>query len=61
MRPPLYLAAIAAQNELPALIRLSPEQSTYYAGAWFKYGFHEDGFASALECARAVTGDPIWS
>ena len=59
---PLFnLAAIAAQNELPALNRLSPEQSTYYAGAWFKYGFHEDGFASALECARAVTGDPIWS
>ena len=59
---PLFnLAAIAAQKELPALNRLSPDQTTYYAGAWFKYGFHEDGFTSALECARAVTGEPIWS
>ena len=58
---PLFnLAAIAAQKELPALNRISPDQTTYYAGAWFKYGFHEDGFTSGLECARAVTGDPIW-
>ena len=59
--PIFDLAAIAAQKELPQLNRLSPAQSTYYAGAWFKYGFHEDGFTSALECARAVTREPIWS
>jgi predicted NAD/FAD-binding protein len=59
---PLFtLRAIRAQKELPMLNRLGPNQTTYYAGAWFKYGFHEDGFASALECARAVTGEPIWS
>ena len=59
---PLFnLPAIAAQRELPALNRIAPGQTTYYAGAWFKYGFHEDGFTSALECARAVTGEPIWS
>ena len=59
--PIFDLAAIAAQKELPQLNRLSPEQTTYYAGAWFKYGFHEDGFSSALDCARAITGEPIWS
>jgi predicted NAD/FAD-binding protein len=59
---PLFtLPAIRAQKELPTLNRVSPHQTTYYAGAWFKYGFHEDGFASALECARAITGEPIWS
>jgi predicted NAD/FAD-binding protein len=59
---PLFdLAAITAQKELPALNRLSPAQTTYYAGAWFKYGFHEDGFTSALECARAITGEPLWT
>ena len=59
---PLFnLAAIAAQTELPALNRLAPQQTTYYAGAWFKYGFHEDGFTSALDCARAVTGENLWS
>lgn len=54
-------AAIAAQKELPALNLISPSQTTYYAGAWFKYGFHEDGFTSGLECARAVTGEAIWN
>lgn len=52
--------AIAAQAELPALNRIGAEQTTYYAGAWFKYGFHEDGFTSGLECARAVTGEALW-
>ena len=53
--------AIAAQKELPALNLISPSQNTYYAGAWFKYGFHEDGFTSGLECARAVTGEALWN
>ena len=58
---PLFdLEAIRAQRELPQLNQLSPNQTTYFAGAWFKYGFHEDGFTSGLECARAVTGEPIW-
>jgi predicted NAD/FAD-binding protein len=59
---PLFnLAAIAAQKSLPALNRLSADQTTFFAGAWFKYGFHEDGFTSALECARAVTGEVLWT
>jgi predicted NAD/FAD-binding protein len=53
-------AAVVAQKELPSLNTISPTQTTYYAGAWFKYGFHEDGFTSALECARAVTGEALW-
>ncbi|MBI3504361.1 MAG: FAD-dependent oxidoreductase [Proteobacteria bacterium] len=54
-------AAVAAQAELPALNRIAREQTTYYAGAWFKYGFHEDGFTSGLECARAVAGEAFWA
>jgi predicted NAD/FAD-binding protein len=58
---PLFdLGAVKAQAELPGLNLVSPDQSTYYCGAWFKYGFHEDGFTSALECARAVTGENLW-
>jgi len=53
--------AVSAQRELPQLNRLGPDQATYYAGAWFKYGFHEDGFTSGLDCARAVRGEAIWS
>jgi predicted NAD/FAD-binding protein len=59
---PLFnLGAIRAQKELPSLNRISADQATYYAGAWFKYGFHEDGLASALDCARAVTGEALWT
>jgi predicted NAD/FAD-binding protein len=59
---PLFtLGAIRAQKELPSLNNLWPDQTTFYAGAWFKYGFHEDGFTSGLECARAITREPIWS
>lgn len=58
---PLFtLGAIRAQKELPALNRISPSQTTYYAGAWFKYGFHEDGIASGVACARAVAGEDLW-
>lgn len=59
---PLFdLPALAAQRRLPELNKLSPDQSTYYAGAWFKYGFHEDGFTSGLHCARAIAGESLWS
>jgi predicted NAD/FAD-binding protein len=59
---PLFdVAAIEAQAGLPGLNRTAPGQTTYYAGAWFKYGFHEDGLGSALACARALTGEPLWS
>ncbi len=59
---PLFsLGAVRAQKELPSLNTISPNQTTYYAGAWFKYGFHEDGFASALACARAITAEELWA
>ncbi len=52
---PLFdLPAIRAQAGLPALNNISPAQTTYYAGAWFKYGFHEDGFTSGLHAAQAI-------
>ena len=37
------------------------DQTTYYAGAWFKYGFHEDAFTSALDLCRVLTGERLWS
>lgn len=58
---PLFdLDAIKAQKELPGLNSIHPDQTTYYAGAWFKYGFHEDGFTSGLDCARAILREKIW-
>ncbi|MDH3307126.1 MAG: FAD-dependent oxidoreductase [Acidimicrobiia bacterium] len=44
-------AAIAAQGRLP---RLQGTKRTYYAGAYFRYGFHEDGLMSGYAAADAL-------
>lgn len=46
---PLYnSAAIRAQNLLPLI---QNTRGISYAGAWTKYGFHEDGFSSGIKIA----------
>jgi hypothetical protein len=53
--PQLDRAALAAQRELAQLGR---EQRTYYAGAHFGFGFHEDGArAGFAAAARAMLDD----
>ncbi len=55
--PVFDMAAIAAQQRLP---ELQGRQHTWFAGAWTRYGFHEDGLMSAmavcdgLRAARSV-------
>ncbi|MBV6499148.1 MAG: hypothetical protein CJBNEKGG_01598 [Prosthecobacter sp.] len=57
---PLFdLAAIDAQKRLPELRRESGRTRTLFCGAWGRYGFHEDGFMSAVEtCGHLLGGDP---
>lgn len=49
--PVFDLAAIRAQQELPAL---QGQRHTYFCGAWAGYGFHEDGLKSGLNAARLL-------
>ena len=49
--PVFDLAAIEAQKRLPLL---QGQQSTWFAGAWAWYGFHEDGLKSGLQVGRAL-------
>jgi predicted NAD/FAD-binding protein len=47
---PVYTAdAVATQRELPAL---NGRRSTYYAGSYFRYGFHEDAVLSGDQVGR---------
>ncbi|EGF92108.1 flavin containing amine oxidoreductase family protein [Asticcacaulis biprosthecium C19] len=61
---PLFNAqAIAAQNDLAAL---QGGNRTWFCGAYFGSGFHEDGLQSGLAVAEAITGvarpwDVDWS
>lgn len=43
--------AIRAQGEMPAI---QGKRSISFAGAYLKYGFHEDGFTSGLLAAAAL-------
>jgi predicted NAD/FAD-binding protein len=60
---PLFdLAARAAQAELPALNASARETTaTYFAGSYFRYGFHEDAFLSAVELAGLLLDRDPWS
>jgi predicted NAD/FAD-binding protein len=56
---PLFdIDAVNAQAELP---RLNENGLVYFCGAYFKYGFHEDGLTSGMNVARAITGETIWN
>ncbi len=49
---PLFdVATKQAQTELHKLNEKGP---LYFCGSYFKYGFHEDGFASAVELCKAL-------
>jgi hypothetical protein len=51
---PLYTPeAVRAQKLLP---RIQNTRGISYAGAWTKYGFHEDGFSSGLYVAQNHLG-----
>jgi predicted NAD/FAD-binding protein len=52
--PQFDRAALAAQAELP---RLGGTDRTYYAGAHFGFGFHEDGLRSGLAAARLAADE----
>ena len=49
--PVFDLPAIAAQSELP---RLQGQHRTWYAGAWMRFGFHEDGYQAGLAVAKGL-------
>jgi predicted NAD/FAD-binding protein len=52
---PLFdVPAIRAQRELPQLNR---QGLLYYCGSYFKYGFHEDAYASAVELCKLLTNE----
>ena len=52
---PLFsLGAIRAQRDLPTLNgRMT---NVFFCGSYFRYGFHEDAFTSALDLCRVLTG-----
>ncbi|MEO6994268.1 MAG: NADP transhydrogenase subunit alpha, partial [Lacunisphaera sp.] len=60
---PLFsLGAVGAQRELPLLNQNAQGKTeTYFAGAWQRYGFHEDGLLSAVNLCHILLGRDPWS
>jgi len=50
--PVFDVAAFAAQDRLRAM---NGSRNTWFCGAWMKNGFHEDGFASAVDVVQAMS------
>lgn len=49
--PVFDVAAFAAQDRLRTM---NGARNTWFCGAWMKNGFHEDGFASAVDVVQAM-------
>jgi|UniRef100_UPI00404958AF uncharacterized protein len=59
---PLFsVGAIRAQNAIPRLnASATGTTETYFAGAWQRYGFHEDGLFSAHRLCEQLLGRDPW-
>jgi predicted NAD/FAD-binding protein len=56
-RHPIFdQAAAVAQTEIAAM---QGQNKTWFAGAWMRNGFHEDGFASAVRIARQMQKEMV--
>jgi uncharacterized protein len=60
---PLFdLGAIHAQRLLPQLnLDAAGSTETYFAGSYFRYGFHEDAFKSAVDLSSQLLGGDPWN
>ena len=62
MYPLFSLGAGRSQAEIHAQIASAEGTTdTYYAGAWQRYGFHEDGLLSAVRVAELLLGRDPWA
>jgi len=54
-------AAVGTQSQLPDLNNRSEDQSVYFCGSYFKYGFHEDALVSAMDLCSTILKRPLWN
>lgn len=52
--PVFTLEAMRAQTGLASLNTRSPDQKIFFCGSYFRYGFHEDAYASAVQLAATL-------
>lgn len=53
--------SVAAEQAQMRLHELNGTSRVFFAGAYFRYGFHEDGLWSGLQAARAISKEALWA
>jgi predicted NAD/FAD-binding protein len=51
---------VPAKNAQAQLHKLNQNGPVYFCGSYFKYGFHEDAFASAVQLCSQLLGRPVY-
>jgi predicted NAD/FAD-binding protein len=51
---------VPAINAQAHLYKLNQNGPVYFCGSYFKYGFHEDAFASAVQLCSQLLGKPVY-
>jgi predicted NAD/FAD-binding protein len=51
---------VPAKNAQAQLHKLNQNGPVYFCGSYFKYGFHEDAFASAVQLCSQLLGKPVY-
>jgi len=50
---------VAAFDAQAAIRGFNGARGTWFCGAWMRNGFHEDGFASAVDVVQAMAAQPV--
>jgi predicted NAD/FAD-binding protein len=58
--PRFNVETARVQPHLPTLNRCGAGRNTFFAGSYFRYGFHEDAFASAVAASQAILDRDPW-
>ncbi len=55
--PVFSVEALKAQKDLPTINQSGP---VYFCGSYFRYGFHEDAFKSAVDLSSVILKESVW-
>lgn len=59
--PVFSVSTLDAQKNLDSLNQEAHKRKLLFAGSYFKYGFHEDAFSSAVRLSEKLLGRPVWN
>ena len=58
--PVFSVSSFKAQDKVDQLNQEKSRTKLFFAGSYFKYGFHEDAFTSAVNLSERLLGRPAW-